>query len=90
MMKKIFTILLSFGLVLGFSMGLTGQAEAKTKIVKYDNCKALNKVYNGGVARASNVKNKGGKTKFKPFVSSELYKVNSSLDRDKDGIACER
>ena len=25
-----------------------------------------------------------------PFVSAELYKLNSKSDRDKDGIACER
>ncbi|CUB21017.1 Excalibur calcium-binding domain protein [Bacillus safensis] len=66
----------------------THTADAKT--VKYKNCKALNKVYKGGVAKSKNTKNKGGKTKYKPYVSKALYQKNMRLDRDKDGIACER
>ena len=57
---------------------------------KYANCKALNKVYPGGVAKSSKAKNKGGKTKYKPKASSTLYEANKAKDRDKDGIACER
>ncbi len=38
----------------------------------------------------SKVKNKGGKTNYKPYVSSALYNANKDKDRDKDGIACER
>jgi hypothetical protein len=57
---------------------------------KYSNCKALNKVYPGGVAKSSKAKNKGGKTKYQPKVDAKLYKANSTKDRDKDGIACER
>lgn len=30
------------------------------------------------------------KSKFKPKVSVSLYAANKKLDRDKDGIACER
>ncbi|OAB30940.1 hypothetical protein PMSM_21210 [Paenibacillus macquariensis subsp. macquariensis] len=55
-----------------------------------DFCTELNKVYKGGVARSSSVKNKGGKTKHKPFVSQALYDANKKSDRDKDLIACER
>lgn len=65
-------------------------AEAKDKVVTYKNCKELNKVYKGGVARSASVKNKGGKTKYKPYVSKELYDANKKSDRDKDFIACER
>lgn len=69
----------------------TSQVEAaKIKIVTYANCKELNKVYPGGVARSASVKNKGGKTKYKPFVSQALYDANKKSDRDKDLIACER
>ncbi|MBH0156659.1 excalibur calcium-binding domain-containing protein [Fictibacillus sp. 5RED26] len=42
------------------------------------------------VAKASNVKNKGGKTKYKPYVSKAIYEANKKSDRDKDLIACER
>lgn len=50
----------------------------------------MNKDYKGGVARSASVKNKGGKTKYKPYVSKELYDANQKKDRDKDLIACER
>ncbi|MDQ0201110.1 hypothetical protein J2S10_004316 [Neobacillus ginsengisoli] len=89
-MKRLFTILLSFGLVLSFSFGSTNNAEAKTVIKKYKNCAQMHKDYKGGVARTSSVKNKGRKTKFKPFVSKALYNANKNLDRDHDFIACER
>ncbi len=92
-MKRFWKVFLSFGLVLGISYGVTGAsqvADAKTKIVKFKNCKDMNKVYKGGVAKSSKVKNKGGKTKYKPFVSKPLYDANKTKDRDKDGIACER
>ncbi len=59
-------------------------------VKKFANCKALNKVYPGGVAKSSKSKNKGGKTKYTPKVSSALYEANKSKDRDKDGIVCER
>ncbi len=61
-MKKTAAVLLSFGLVFGCSYGAGQTAEAKTKVKTYQNCKALNKVYKGGVAKSSKVKNKGGRT----------------------------
>ncbi|MCM3709063.1 excalibur calcium-binding domain-containing protein [Sporosarcina luteola] len=57
---------------------------------KFKNCTELNKTYPGGVAKDAKVKNVGGKTKFKPFVSAEIYKMHTHMDRDKDGIACEK
>lgn len=89
-MKKLFTILLSLGLILGFSFGSSDVAEAKTNVKTYKNCTELNKVYKGGVARSSSVKNKGGKTRYKPYVSKALYDANKKSDRDKDLIACEK
>nr|WP_084552423.1 excalibur calcium-binding domain-containing protein [Bacillus cihuensis] len=50
----------------------------------------MNKDYQGGGAKSSTVKTKGGKTKYKSFVSKTLYDANSSKDRDHDGITCER
>ncbi|MGE6256723.1 excalibur calcium-binding domain-containing protein [Heyndrickxia sporothermodurans] len=89
-MKKLLAILVAFGLLFGVSITTSEVVEAKTKIIHYKNCKELNKVYKGGVARSSKVKNKGGKTKYKPFVSKALYDKNKDKDRDKDFIACER
>jgi hypothetical protein len=50
----------------------------------------LNKAYPGGVAKSSKTKNKGGKTKKKPKVNAKIYAANIKMDRDKDGIACEK
>jgi hypothetical protein len=58
--------------------------------MKYKNCAALQKVYAGGVALSSKSVNKGGKIKLKPTVNAKVYNLNKSLDRDKDGLACER
>lgn len=60
------------------------------KPTKYKNCTALQKVYAGGVALSSKSVNKGGKIKLKPTVNSKVYNLNKSLDRDKDGLACEK
>lgn len=89
-MKKISTVLLSLSLVLGFSFSASDVAEAKGEVKKFSNCKAMNKVYKGGVAKTKNTKNKGGKTTYKPYVSKALYNANTGRDRDKDNIACER
>ncbi|WP_028390647.1 excalibur calcium-binding domain-containing protein [Bacillus cihuensis] len=86
-MKKITSIILSLSVVLGFTFGSPVEA---AKAVTYKNCTELNKVYKGGVAKAANIKNKGGKTKYTPFVSKAIYDANVKSDRDKDGIACER
>jgi hypothetical protein len=66
-------------------------AEAATK--KFANCTALHKKYKHGVGR------KGAKDKVrgttKPVtnftVNTKVYNANKAkLDRDKDGIACEK
>ncbi len=87
-MKKKFITLLSLVLILGISFGTAISVDAKT--ITYKNCTELNKVYKGGVSQSASVKNKGGKTKYKPFVSKALYDANKKSDRDKDLIACER
>ena len=75
-------------MLIGGTISAPTPTDAATKT--YKNCTELNKDYKGGVAKDANVKNKGGKTKYAPHVSAELYKANASKDRDKDGIACER
>ncbi|MFM5905609.1 MAG: excalibur calcium-binding domain-containing protein [Micrococcales bacterium] len=57
--------------------------------VKYKNCASLTKKLPGGIARSATVVNKGAPLKKTPFVSANGYKLNSKLDRDKDGIVCE-
>ncbi|WP_409296982.1 excalibur calcium-binding domain-containing protein [Peribacillus sp. SCS-26] len=88
-MNKTISVIVSAGLLLGLSSNM-GTADAKTVVKTYKNCSELNKVYKGGVAISAKTKNKGGKTKNKPFAHQALYKANKKSDRDKDGIACEK
>lgn len=89
-MKKYLRLCLSAGLLLVLAVGTVSTASAESKVKTYKNCSELNKDYKGGVATSSSTKNKGGKTKYKPYVSKELYEANKKSDRDKDGIACEK
>ncbi|MFI8631826.1 excalibur calcium-binding domain-containing protein [Microbacterium sp. NPDC077663] len=67
---------------------------AKPPIKTFKNCTALNKTYKGGVARAgvthNTVNGKKKPFKVKPYFSTALYNANKKMDRDKDGIACEK
>jgi hypothetical protein len=71
-------------------------AAAAAKAKKYKNCTALNKVYKHGVKKSAGTKDvvhshgKTVKKASKAKTSQALYKANKSLDRDKDGIACEK
>ena len=61
---------------------------------KFKNCTALNKVYRHGVGK-SNAKDKTSGKRVTTFKkSTSLYKkvigYRKGLDRDKDGIACEK
>ncbi|PEL08324.1 excalibur calcium-binding domain-containing protein [Bacillus sp. AFS017336] len=87
-MKKLVIGILAFGLIQSYSFISTNDVSAAAK--EYKNCKEINAKYKGGIARSSSVKNKGGKTKYKPFVSKALYDANKKSDRDHDFIACER
>lgn len=88
-MKKTFIVLVSVALGLGLN-ALSASAKPITFGEKFSNCSQLNKVYPGGVAKSSSVRNQGGKTKKTPTVNARVYAENSSKDRDKDGIACEK
>lgn len=91
-MKRLSFAMLSLMVALSFTFSAapTPVDAAGTKAKTFANCTEINKVYAGGIARTSKVKNKGGKTKHKPFVSQALYDANKKSDRDKDLIACER
>ncbi|WP_214795006.1 MULTISPECIES: excalibur calcium-binding domain-containing protein [unclassified Exiguobacterium] len=87
-MKKILLVLSTFVLMIGLSVAPTESVDAAAK--RFKNCTELNKVYKGGVAKSKTTKNKGGKTRYTPYVNKPLYDANKSKDRDQDGIACER
>jgi hypothetical protein len=88
-MKRLLVTGLALGIILSV-FATTTNVDAKTTVKTYQNCTALNKVYKGGVAKYSTTKNKGGKTRYKPYASTALYNANKKLDRDKDSIACEK
>jgi len=92
MNKKFFSALFSSFLI--FGLGTSAFAADATK---YKNCSALNKVYPGGISQtgAVDMSKKKGKLvpanpKKAPVVDDAVYEVNRKLDRDKDGIACEK
>jgi hypothetical protein len=80
--------LITGALLLAFALTSTiAPASAAT----FKNCAAVNKVYPGGVAKSKSSKNIGGETKLMPSVNLKVYSsVYKKLDRDKDGIACEK
>ncbi|MBU2662779.1 excalibur calcium-binding domain-containing protein [Actinoplanes bogorensis] len=73
-------------------IGLSAPAYAAPKPVKYKNCTALNKVYKHGVAKLGGKDKvaKGAKPVTNFTVYTAVYKLNTKLDRDKDGVACEK
>ena len=71
-----------------------GSAAAQTRPVWTKNCTALNKKYPHGVGRLR-ARDKTSDTPVTTFKrSTRLYNIamrwNKGLDRDKDGIACEK
>lgn len=84
--------MIALGLALGLGLAVLPQGhqvEAKTKYVKFDNCKALNKVYKGGVAKDKKSQQYSS-GRHKAYVNKKLYLMNEKRDRDKDRVACER
>lgn len=73
-------------------------ADASTAVRHYSSCAAVHKVFSGGIAKAGvttdTVHSHGRVThrRLKGHVvhSTALYTANKKLDRDRDGIACEK
>jgi hypothetical protein len=81
-MKKIIAFVLFVCFATG---GVSSNASASTPTKRFPNCSSLNKTYPNGVARSrAAVKSTGAK------VSRKVYDANKRLDRDKDGIVCEK
>ena len=88
---------LSFAASSAVPMGSSlAPATAAAATTTYKNCSALNNVYKHGVKKSSGTKDvvrSNGKIVKKSSsakTSSGLYAANKKLDRDKDGIACEK
>ncbi|KYH45009.1 excalibur calcium-binding domain-containing protein [Branchiibius sp. NY16-3462-2] len=90
--RRIVAATVTAGLLTGFA-ALPADAKTKPKPPPvYKNCTALNKAYAHGVAKAGAKDKVSGKAKpVKNFtVNTAVYNANKKLDRDKDGIACEK
>lgn len=72
-----------------------GAAPAAAKVKHYANCTALNRVYPHGVGRPSAKDKVSGRYQPGKSVTNftknrAVYNANSDMDRDGDGIACEK
>ena len=84
--------------VLAASVIAGGTATAQAAPTVYANCTAVQKVYSGGIAKKSVTKNRvtsAGKVTYRALKGTvkkddALYAANKKLDRDADGIACEK
>jgi hypothetical protein len=88
---------LSLAAIPALSIAASAQTATPTTVTavaakKYANCTALNKVYKHGVAKKKGVKDKTSGTPVTTYtVNLAVYNFNyRALDRDKDGIACEK
>lgn len=63
---------------------------ASPKPKRYGNCAAMYKDFPSGIAQSAASRNKGAKIRLKPVVNAAVFKLNSTLDRDRDGLLCEK
>lgn len=102
-MKRIPATLAVTGLCLTGSITVAATADAGTqadsvsvaqkKPKKYKNCTALHKDFEHGIRKRGAKDKVRGDSDPVPArlipVKRKLYKANTKLDRDKDGVACE-
>ena len=86
-MRQPIVIAISVVLSIPLTAGVASAAEKR-----YPNCATMNADHQGGVGRPGAVDKRTRTTKAPiPFtVNKALHRANTRLDRDKDGIACER
>lgn len=75
---------------LSLTIALVATASPSSAAI-FKNCKEVNAKYPGGISKSKSAKNVGGETSYVPVVNLKVYNsVAKKLDRDKDGIACEK
>ncbi len=99
MTLRVPAVLLSVAVVLTTGLIVAPAAQAAPKAKSYKNCTALNKVYPHGVGRSGARDHTSSSKRVTNFkVSTKVYNLNNGprqgaqydLDRDNDGIACEK
>ena len=93
-MRSVTRVVSSMVVAVGLCVGAGGwlPADAVARSVKYKNCSALQKAYKHGVGKPKAKDRVAGRSKPVTTFTKNLkvYKLNRHLDRDRDGIACER
>lgn len=94
-MRKTLTTLAASALMLGGSIAAAHSADAAPQPVRqrYANCTAAHADYPNGFRKAGARDRVRGVTPPVPVrllvVRTPLYRLNTHLDRDRDGVACE-
>lgn len=67
-----------------------GASNAAATSVAYPNCTAMHAKYRHGIGKVGAHDHTSGAPVTNFYRSNRLYYLNRRLDRDKDGIACEK
>jgi hypothetical protein len=68
-------------------LALVPAAEAKRP---FPNCTKVDAKHAHGIAKSAKTAKSADGLTGTPFISAKLYALEKGLDRDKDGVACER
>jgi hypothetical protein len=71
-------------------VGVAAMVPAATAARYFPNCKSVNAVHTHGIAKNAHAAAHASGLTGRPFVNLKLYTANRGLDRDKDGVACEK
>jgi len=93
-----FRLLVVAALAVAAVAGPAVPAQASPAAQRFTSCAAVHRAYSGGIAKQgvrSNTVHSHGRVQHRALkgrvkVSTALYAANRRLDRDRDGIACER
>jgi opacity protein-like surface antigen len=78
-------IVIAAAAALAATAAIAAPADASAR--HFRNCTAMHKVYPHGIAKSRAAARAHG---WEAKVSASLYKANKRMDRDRDGVACER
>jgi hypothetical protein len=84
------TLTLAAAVAAAVVAGTAVPASASVPIRTFRNCTAMHKVYPHGVGKRGAHDHTSGRPVTNFFRNNRLYAANTSLDRDRDGIACEK
>jgi hypothetical protein len=90
-MRRILSLLAAVGLASGLVLVGGAAPAAAEPDTKFGSCKAMRAVDPNGVALTKRAVKRAVKQGYrKPLLCPTAYAANKRLDRDRDGVACER